>query len=47
MRMQKQTQQLMLSSQIAILSKHEFPTFSTETTDENKAIKLSYGLTWG
>jgi len=45
--MQKQTQELMLSPQIAISSKHEFPTFSTETTDENKKIKLSYGLTWG
>jgi CubicO group peptidase (beta-lactamase class C family) len=45
--MQKQTQELMLSPQISISSKHEFPTFSTETTDENKKIKLSYGLTWG
>jgi CubicO group peptidase (beta-lactamase class C family) len=45
--MRKQTQELMLSPQIAILSKHEFPTLSTETTDDNKAIKLSYGLTWG
>jgi CubicO group peptidase (beta-lactamase class C family) len=45
--MRKETRQLMLSPQIAISSKHEFPTFSTETTDENKKIKLSYGLTWG
>ncbi len=45
--MRKQTQELMLSQQIAISSKHQFPTFSPETTDKNKAIKLSYGLTWG
>jgi CubicO group peptidase (beta-lactamase class C family) len=32
--MQKQTQELMLSPQIAISSKHEFPTFSTETTEK-------------
>jgi CubicO group peptidase (beta-lactamase class C family) len=45
--MRKQMQQLMLSPQIAISSRHEFPTFSTETTEENRKIKLSYGLTWG
>ncbi len=45
--MRKQTQEMMLTPQIAILSKHQFPTFSTETTDENKGIQLSYGLTWG
>lgn len=45
--MRKQAQELMLSPQIAILSKQEFPTSSTQTTDENKGIKLSYGLTWG
>ena len=37
----------MLSPQIQIASKHEFPTMSEETTDENKAIRLSYGLGWG
>jgi CubicO group peptidase (beta-lactamase class C family) len=45
--LRKQTRASMLSPQIAILSKRQFPTFSTETTDENKGIKLSYGLTWG
>ena len=45
--MRKQTQELMLGPQIAISSKHQFPTFSTETTDENNKIKPSYGLTWG
>ena len=29
------------------MSKHEFPTLSSETTDENKSIRLSYGLAWG
>jgi CubicO group peptidase (beta-lactamase class C family) len=37
----------MLSPQIPILSKHQFPTFSPETTEENKRIRLSYGLGWG
>jgi len=26
---------------------HEFPTLSNQTTDENKGIRLSYGLGWG
>lgn len=37
----------MLGPQIQILSKHEFPTLENETTDENKPIRLSYGLGWG
>ena len=37
----------MLGPQIQINSKHEFPSLSTETTDENKSIRLSYGLAWG
>ena len=45
--LRKENRDLMLSPQIPILSKHEFPTFSTETTDENKPIRLSYGLGWG
>lgn len=45
--LRKETRDMMLSPQIQILSKHEFPTLSTETTDENKAIRLSYGLAWG
>jgi len=43
----KKTRVLMLSPQIQILSKHEFPSLSTETTTENRAIRLSYGLGWG
>ncbi len=46
-RPRKETKDLMLSPQIQILSKHEFPPLSTETTDENKPIRLSYGLAWG
>jgi CubicO group peptidase (beta-lactamase class C family) len=37
----------MLSPQIQIFSKHQFPTPSLETTDENRAIQLSCGLGWG
>jgi CubicO group peptidase (beta-lactamase class C family) len=37
----------MLSPQIQILTKHEFPTFENQTTDENRPIRLSYGLGWG
>jgi len=37
----------MLSAQIQIISRHEFPSLSTETTTENQAIRLSYGLGWG
>jgi CubicO group peptidase (beta-lactamase class C family) len=42
-----ETRETMLSPQIQILSKHEFPPLSTETTDEHKSIRLSYGLGWG
>jgi len=41
------TREQMLSPQIQISSKHQFPTLSGETTDENKSIRLSYGLAWG
>ena len=41
------TREQMLSPQTRITSKHEFPSLSTETTDENNAIKLSYGIAWG
>src|SRR6202167_5253415 len=37
----------MLSAQIQIISRHEFPSLSAETTTENQAIRLSYGLGWG
>jgi CubicO group peptidase (beta-lactamase class C family) len=43
----KKSKDEMLSSQIQIHSKHHFPPFSTETTDENKPIRLSSGLGWG
>ncbi len=46
-RLNKETRKIMLSPQILILSKHEFPTLLYEPTDENKAIRLSYGLGWG
>ncbi|MGA8150569.1 MAG: serine hydrolase [Terriglobales bacterium] len=42
-----ETREQMLNPQIAILSKHEFPTMASATTEENKAIRLSYGLGWG
>jgi len=44
--LRSKTREQMLSPQIQITSKHEFPTFSDETTDENKAMRLSYGLAW-
>lgn len=37
----------MISPQIAIDSKYQFPTITDETTEENKDIELSYGLGWG
>jgi len=37
----------MLSAQIPILAKHEFPTLENELADDNKSIRLSYGLGWG
>ncbi len=37
----------MFSSQIKIHSKVQFPTITEETTTENRAIDLSYGLGWG
>ena len=43
----RQMREQMLSPQIQIFSKHEFPTFENATTDENKPIRLSYGLGWG
>lgn len=43
----RKSRNLMLSPQIQIMSKHEFPSLSTETTTLNRAIHLSYGLGWG
>jgi len=45
--LRKETRDLMLSPQIEIISKRQFPTLAKETTDENKPIRLSYGLGWG
>jgi CubicO group peptidase (beta-lactamase class C family) len=45
--LKKETRGEMLAPQIQILSKHEFPSLSNEPTDENKSIRLSYGLGWG
>jgi CubicO group peptidase (beta-lactamase class C family) len=38
---------MMLSPQIQIFSKRQFPTLDASATDENQAIRLSYGLGWG
>ena len=45
--LRQETRELMLSPQIQIHSKHQFPTLATETTDKNRSIRLSYGLGWG
>jgi CubicO group peptidase (beta-lactamase class C family) len=45
--LRSKTREQMFSPQIQILSKHEFPSLSDETTDDNKSIRLSYGLAWG
>ena len=37
----------MLSPQIGIFTKHEFPSLNLDTTGANKKIGLSYGLGWG
>ena len=37
----------MLTPQIAIQSKHQFPSLADEVTDQYEAIGLSYGLGWG
>ncbi len=43
----KKMRQAMISPQIRINSKYQFPTISDETTTENQDIGLSYGLGWG
>ena len=37
----------MLGAQIVIDSRREFPTLTSEITDANRKIRLSYGLGWG
>lgn len=43
----KQAREQMLSPQIRIHSRHQFPTLEASTGDFNAAIRLSYGLGWG
>ncbi len=45
--MSKKSYLEMLSPQVAIHSKTQFPPITIETTTENDAIHLSYGLGWG
>lgn len=45
--LKRKSRDAMLSAQIRITSKHEFPSLAAETTQENDAIRLSYGLGWG
>jgi len=46
-KLKKETLAKMLGPQIQILSKYQFPTLLPTTTEENKPIRLSYGLGWG
>ena len=41
------SRQEMLTPQIAIFSRRQFPSLDTATTTENQKIRLSYGLGWG
>ena len=41
------TRALMLSPQIRIRTRTQFPSLTTELTDRNDEIRLSYGLGWG
>jgi CubicO group peptidase (beta-lactamase class C family) len=41
------TREQILRPQIRIKSKHQFPSLNEERTDQNGAIRLSYGLGWG
>jgi CubicO group peptidase (beta-lactamase class C family) len=43
----KKTSDLMISPQLRIHSKVQFPTITDDTTTNNDAIQLSYGLGWG
>jgi CubicO group peptidase (beta-lactamase class C family) len=45
--LRSKTRTQMLGPEVQILSMHQFPTLSDETTDANKSIRLSYGLAWG
>lgn len=41
------SKQQMLSPQIGIFTKQQFPSLNNDTTSKNKNIQLSYGLGWG
>ena len=43
----KKLWEMMISPQIKITSKYQFPTITNETTKDNEFINLSYGLGWG
>ncbi|MBS1736141.1 MAG: beta-lactamase family protein [Bacteroidetes bacterium] len=43
----KKLWKMMISPQIKITSKYQFPTITDETTTDNESINLSYGLGWG
>ncbi|MCU1260205.1 MAG: beta-lactamase, partial [Bryobacterales bacterium] len=45
--LRKGTRELMLSPQVRISSRHQFPTLAPSVNEENKIIRLSYGLGWG
>ncbi len=45
--LKKRSFETMFKPQIRIHSRRQFPTPSDETTGENEAIRLSYGLGWG
>ncbi len=45
--LRKSTRELMLSPQIQIFSRYQFPTMAPATSEANQAIRLSYGLGWG
>jgi CubicO group peptidase (beta-lactamase class C family) len=43
----QKSKQEMLSPQTGIYTKQQFPSLDNDTTSDNKAIQLSYGLGWG
>lgn len=45
--LKRSTRTLMLTPQITITSRTQFPSLTQETTDRNDAIRLGYGLGWG
>lgn len=43
----RKSKQEMLSPQVGIFTKQQFPSLNNDTTSQNKNIQLSYGLGWG